>query len=113
MKKVIITLMLSIGFFGASQMCGCGSCSASVYGAVKKSVIETKVLRLKLSGVTCAGCASHLYNTLKGLEGVLDQSVEYPGDVAIVKYDASRITPDKIIKAIEKAGYKAEVQKEK
>jgi mercuric ion binding protein len=94
-------------------MCGCGSCSASAYGAVKKPIIETKVLRLKLSGVTCAGCASHVYNTVKALDGVLDQSVAYPGDLAIIKYDPSPITPDKIIRAIEKAGYKAEVQKEK
>ncbi len=45
--------------------------------------------------------------------GVISDEVKYPGDIAIIKYEASKISEKEIIAVIEKAGYKAEVQKEK
>ncbi len=72
---------------------------------------EPKTVKLKITGMTCAGCANHVSKALKNVNGVIEQSVEYPGDVAIVKYDAAKTKPEELIKAIEKAGYKAEVIK--
>ena len=64
---------------------------------------------LILTGMTCAGCSNHVSTALKNIKGVIEQNVEYPGDVATIKYDASKTNPTEMIKAIEKAGYKAEI----
>lgn len=79
----------------------------------KKTITENtnlekpKTVKLKITGMTCAGCANHVSTTLKNIDGVTEQSVEYPGDNATVKYDASKTNPTEMIKAIEKTGYKA------
>lgn len=73
---------------------------------------EGKVVKLKVTGMTCSGCANHVFKVLKETKGVLDNYVEYPGDVATVQYDPEKITPEDIIKAIEKnTTYKAELKK--
>jgi periplasmic mercuric ion binding protein len=66
-----------------------------------------KTVKLKITGMTCAGCSKQVSATLKGLDGVIEQKVEYPGDLATVRYDAAKTSVDKIIKAIEQLGYKA------
>ena len=62
--------------------------------------------------MSCAGCANHIHKVLSKTDGVISDEVKYPGNIATVKYDASKISEEQIIKVIEKAGYKAEVQKE-
>ena len=75
---------------------------------------ENETVKLKVTGLTCAGCASHLYKVLKETKGVVDNSVEYPGDIAVVDYDPKKTTTDEIIAAIEeKTRYKVELQKVK
>ncbi|MEQ9007731.1 MAG: heavy metal-associated domain-containing protein, partial [Ekhidna sp.] len=67
---------------------------------------------LKVTGLTCAGCASHLYKVLKETKGVVDNSVEYPGDIAVIDYDPKKTQPEQLIAAIaEKTNYKAELLK--
>jgi len=70
---------------------------------------EPKTVKLKITGMTCAGCSNHVATTLKSIDGVLEQKVEYPGDLAIVKYNPAKTSVAEIIKAIEKIGYKAAV----
>ena len=80
----------------------------------KKTIAENcnqekdKTVKLKITGLTCAGCTNHVSTALKNIDGVIEQTVEYPGDVATIKYDTSKTNPTEMIKAIEKAGYKAE-----
>lgn len=74
---------------------------------------QTKTLTVKITGLTCAGCNNNVHKTLSEKEGIIDNSVEYPGDVAMVKYNPEKISEEKIIDAIVALGYKAEVIKEK
>jgi len=111
MSKAILITILSGLFFATAQMCGCGSCEASASEKRISRILKTETIRLKLTGITCAGCANHVAKALKELAGVMEQTVEYPGDIAVVKYDSAKTDPDKIIKAIEKVGYKALVVK--
>ncbi|HEY1010056.1 MAG TPA: heavy metal-associated domain-containing protein [Daejeonella sp.] len=104
-KAILITVVSGL-FFATSQMCGCGSCEAKA-SETHADVRKKEVLRLKLTGITCAGCASHVSKALKSQVGVLEETVEYPGDIAVVKYDPEKTSPEQIIKVIEKAGYKA------
>lgn len=64
-------------------------------------------LVLHVEGMTCGGCAAAVQSSLSRLEGIREASVSYEEKSAIVKYDASRVTVEQMIQAIEKAGYKA------
>lgn len=74
---------------------------------------KTEKVKLKITGLTCAGCASNLHKVLSETNGIFKNSVEYPGDLAVVEYDPKKITTDEIIKTIEdKTSYKAVIHKE-
>ena len=116
-KKLSIAL-LSIPLLSLTQMCGCGVCmvkaNSKVPGELNFSLQQQpNTLEVKITGMSCAGCASHIHTTLSKTEGVISDEVKYPGNIAIIKYNPSKISEDQIVKIIEKAGYKAEVQKEK
>lgn len=78
----------------------------------KSNQQKIKTVRLKITGMTCAGCANHVSTALKNSEGVIEQSVEYSGDVATIIYNSSKTNPDAILKVVEETGYKAEIIKE-
>ncbi len=67
-----------------------------------------KWVTLKVTGITCAGCAGHIQKALTGKEGVLEHEVKYPGDQVKVKYDPRKIRQEDIQQAISALGYKAE-----
>jgi len=73
---------------------------------------EGKSLKLKITGMTCAGCSSHISNALKEVGGIIERKVEYPGALATIQYDPKKINPDAVIKVIEQTGFKAEIIKE-
>lgn len=70
---------------------------------------EPKTVKLKITGMTCAGCSKNVFDTLQNTIGVLDQSVEYPGDLATINYDSAKTKPEELIKVIEKLGYQAQL----
>lgn len=70
---------------------------------------EPKTVKLKITGMTCAGCSKIVYDTLQNTGGVLHQSVEYPGDLATINYDSAKTNPEELIKVIEKLGYQAQL----
>lgn len=75
----------------------------------KSNQQKTKTVKLKITGMTCAGCLNHISSALKKASGVIEQSVQYPGDVATIQFDTTKTNPKKLIKAIEKVSYKAKI----
>ena len=109
-----ILIIISALLFTAAQVCGCGNCKANAQTTVKSIIKdEPKTVKLKITGLTCAGCSNHVATTLKALDGVVEQNVVYPGDVATIKYNPAKTSVADIIKAIEKIGYKAVAVSEK
>ncbi len=103
-----LSIILGTFLFTTAQVCDGGICKADAQTSGKSITMdEAKTVRLKITGMTCAGCSNHVATTLKALDGVLEQKVEYPGDVAAVKYNPAKTSVADIIKAIEKIGYKA------
>ena len=116
MKKLILISGTIILFYaGANDF---GSCDANakiktmVFNDMPGDSTQTKTVKLKITGMTCGGCANHIHNALSKKQGVISDDVSYPGDVATIKYDPDKITEEEIIKAIKKTGFKAEVLKE-
>ncbi|GAC1585891.1 MAG: hypothetical protein NVS3B19_03900 [Ginsengibacter sp.] len=112
--KNISVALLSVPLLSVSQMCGCGIC-AKAGDKVQNHVAQTvhhqpNSVELKISGMTCASCASHLHTVLSKTDGVISDEVKYPGNIALIKYNSSKVSISQIIKAIEGAGYKAEIE---
>lgn len=93
----------------------CGSkatCSASemkACGAKMAKSDKPSRLTLGVAYLSCNGCASHVSTALKDVSGVQAVAVDYRTGTADVEYDAASVTSSDLIKAVEKAGYHAQV----
>ena len=83
--------------------------STSPSEAAARVADTPQVVKIKVTGLTCAGCASHVHTALTKQAGVVSNTVEYPGNVAVVTYDPALTNEAAIVKTIEQTGYKAQV----
>ncbi len=58
---------------------------------------------LKVSGMTCGGCAGMVEKSLLKLEGVTTAKVDYKTGEAQVEFDGKKTTPEKIVAAFNQA----------
>lgn len=68
---------------------------------------------LSLFGMHCSSCAAIIEKSLKKVNGVNQAHVNFAAEKASVLFDESQIKTEDLIKAIEKAGYKAAVVDQK
>jgi Cu+-exporting ATPase len=59
---------------------------------------------LKVSGMTCGGCAGAVKQALLKLDGVRAATVDYQTGAAKVEYDSKKTSPVKIVAAFNQAG---------
>jgi Cu+-exporting ATPase len=64
---------------------------------------------LSLSGMHCSSCANLIERALKKVPGVNQANVNFAAEKASVMYDESQVDSKKLIAAVDKAGYKAEL----
>ena len=73
---------------------------------------DTVTITLKVTGMTCGGCATAVKMAAKKVAGVTDATVSYEKGQAVVTYNPAKTNPAAIAKAItESSGFKAEVTK--
>ncbi len=65
--------------------------------------MQTEII--KVTGMTCAGCTSVVTKTLKAVNGVKDVNVSLSDTEAIVQYDETLTSPERLKFAIKEAGY--------
>lgn len=113
MKNTLLISAAAMLFYATSQICGCGcKTNAQTPATAEVTKGEPKTVTLKVTGMTCGSCANHIHSALSKKDGILEDEVKYPGDVAIVKYDPDKITEKEIIETIITTGYKAELMKD-
>jgi len=61
----------------------------------------------QVEGMTCGGCEAGVKLAVKRLDGVVSVEASYEEKRATVVYDGTKVTPQAILKAIEKLGYSA------
>ncbi|MDZ4714137.1 MAG: heavy-metal-associated domain-containing protein [Cytophagales bacterium] len=102
MKTLIYT------FLSAALVCGCNCKSAFAQNQDKPfGVATTKMIDLKVSGMTCQGCADHITTALTEKKGVVKSEVSFASNSASITYDSTLLNEAEIIKTIEAARYKA------
>ncbi len=62
---------------------------------------------LNLHGMTCASCAARIERALRKVPGVVEATVNLAAETAFVRYEPADVTPEELIRAVEKAGYSA------
>ena len=67
----------------------------------------TRSATLQVKGWTCGACAAASKIALKKVDGVESVSTDTTKAEGVVTYDDSRATPQKLVEAVEKLGYKA------
>jgi Cu+-exporting ATPase len=66
-------------------------------------------VNLSLFGMHCSSCANIIERSLKKVPGVSAANVNFAAEKANIIYDESQVNSQKLIEAISKAGYKAEM----
>jgi Cu+-exporting ATPase len=68
-------------------------------------------ITIPVTGMTCASCVRRVERTLSKTEGVAEASVNFAAEKASVTYEPTTTNPDELIRAIQDAGYGADVRK--
>ncbi len=81
--------------------------TADVIARIERAGYEVPVAETELSllGMTCTNCANTIERRLNKVDGVLEATVNYANEKAIVKYAAGAVTRPELVAAVRKAGY--------
>ena len=71
--------------------------------------VTAKTIELSVKGMDCADCATHVEHAVSALPGVARAQVFLMTEKGIVEFDPARVDERKIIRAVESAGYRANV----
>jgi copper chaperone CopZ len=83
------------------------SVSVLLFLAAAASLASTKAATFAVKGWTCGSCAASTRIALKKLDGIEDVKTDLEKGEVIVTYDDTKTAPDKMVRAIERIGYKA------
>lgn len=70
---------------------------------------NTAILKLKIPGMDCAACAVGIQVVLRNQPGMHSARVAFDIREAVMQYDATKLSPEKIIAVINQTGFKAEL----
>jgi copper chaperone CopZ len=62
---------------------------------------------LTVRGMVCSSCSRAVEEALGKVDGVIAVNVDMRKDCVLVRYDGKRVTPQKLVEVLRKAGYQA------
>lgn len=68
---------------------------------------ETATVTIPIEGMTCSACVARVKRTLKSMDGVKAVEVRLAERDTRVRYEPTKVTPERLVAAINKLGYKA------
>ncbi len=105
-------------FTGKEHSDGGGSASHAAHAEEEVDVEKRELdvekgesVSLGISGMTCASCVARIEKALKGVPGVIDASVNFATNDALVVYQKGKVTVGDLIKAVKGAGYDVVTEK--
>lgn len=69
--------------------------------------MKEKIIRLNISGMSCANCALNIEKSLTAHHAIEDIQVNFASEVATICYDSSQLTTQQLIDLIVQTGYQA------
>jgi P-type Cu+ transporter len=96
----------------AMLLCVCLSRRAPLVGASADADSAAQCFLLSIEGMACKECATHAQKALAKVPGVAKASVSFEKSEADVCTGAgTQVRVEDLLKAVEKAGYKAKVKR--
>ena len=74
-----------------------------------RKVVFLMIKEFKVEGLKCSGCVKAVENAVSAVEGVEKTSVDFEAKKLTVEFQQDKVEEQKIIKAVSKAGYQAEL----
>ncbi|MBI1872404.1 MAG: heavy-metal-associated domain-containing protein [Acidobacteria bacterium] len=106
------TAVAAIGVLGLAVALTWWTGTAQAQKTDGKQNQRTQICTLKVSGMTCGGCAAAVKMAANKVDGVKDAKASLEKGTAEVTYDPSKTNPEAIANAITKnTGFKAEAPK--
>ena len=102
MRNVSIGVLAALALAGGALLAA--RLSARQASAATATAAETVVLRV--DGMTCPSCGFTVRTALKRLDGVRGAKVAQ-SEGPVVEYDAAKVTPQRMIEAVNALGYRA------
>ena len=68
---------------------------------------QTAAVTIPIEGMSCAACVARVKQTLKSMDGVRQVEVRLAERDTRVRYEGTKVTPERLAAAINKLGYKA------
>ncbi|MGQ9892848.1 MAG: heavy metal translocating P-type ATPase [Roseiflexus sp.] len=62
-------------------------------------------IHLTVTGMTCASCSGRVSRALQKVPGVIEAHVNLASEQAEIRFDAAQTTPERLVAAVEQAGY--------
>ena len=103
MRNVSIGVLAALALAGGALLAA--RLSARQASAATATAAETVVLRV--DGMTCPSCGFTVRTALKRLDGVRGAKVAQSEGRAVVEYDAAKVTPRRMVEAVNALGYRA------
>ncbi|MFN2421295.1 MAG: heavy-metal-associated domain-containing protein [Gemmatimonadota bacterium] len=83
--------------------------AASTTGAAGAPSAAIATVEFDVAGMTCGGCATATEVALKRLDGVRSAEAEYDEETgagrAVVQYDPAKVSPERMIEAVDAVGF--------
>ena len=85
-----------------------------VIEAIEKSgyPVRHQSHRLSISGMSCASCVGRVEKQLLAVPGVLEAQVNLATEEAVVTLAEGAVSPDRLVQAVQKAGYESHLKTE-
>lgn len=75
--------------------------------------VNLNKVNLLIEGMTCSACSARVEKALNKVDGVVEANVNLTLNKGTISYVSDELGVEDFVKAVEKAGYKAELEKEK
>lgn len=109
MRATFLSLLLIVAL---PTVLGTGTVAAAAPSA-EKNAAQMATTTIAIEGMACGFCAAKVTAALKGLDGVKDARVSHTKNEAVVQYDPAKLTPEKLVRVIGEAGFKATLPSQK
>lgn len=84
-----------------------GACNQNSSGQTANQEVNMKTVIIPIEGMSCSACAARVKKTLTGIDGVADVEVNLAERNARVRFAPSKLSPDRLVSAVNGLGYEA------
>ena len=90
-----------------SVLVAVGACDQRSSGPLANQEVNMKTVIIPIEGMSCTACAARVKKTLAGIDGVADVEVNLAERNARVRFAPSKLSPDRLVSAVNGLGYQA------